>query len=95
MTKGPLKTALALPSEAARVVLVTIHTLKDELTDQRARHHSQWRRTKVAHFQHLLTVDPRPHKRCTDVHHQPQARKTTAALTVSYTHLTLPTICSV
>ena len=80
MTKAPLKTALALPSEAARVVLVTIHALKDELTDQRARHHRQWSRTEVAHFQHLLTVDPRAHERCTDVHHQPEARKAAAAL---------------
>ena len=58
MTKAPLKTALALPSEAARVVLVTIHALEDELTDQRARHHRQWSGTEIAHFQHLLTVDP-------------------------------------
>ena len=80
MTATLLKTALALPSEAARVVLFTIHALKDELTDQRSRHHRQWGRTEVAHFEHLLTVDPRPHERCTDVHHQPKARKATAAL---------------
>ena len=34
--RRPLKTALALPSEAAGVVLFTIHALEDELTDQRA-----------------------------------------------------------